>query len=980
MAASDLKEMVAAVQGECLPAVWSRGVSLARRKAVAGESRGGAEWSFRVRLPNDTIAPRVILYPEDQEWDCDCDGPTDPCEHVAACAIMAGDPISAEELFSDTARMRSIRYEFRKDKRGLRLDRRLMAGEQSREIEASLEELLSGPDANPDFEPSESDIRIDLLLGGDGGWVPRDRLGKILRSLVGVEEVFVEGRKVRASTTPVRPSATVTDRGGDSVELRIEVSPEVSDRLAPGLVCVGDTLRPMAEGLRFGQSWEALPYRRRFGPDKIGDLVERILPALEKESDLHLAAKNLPARDNHLEPWIQFTLENTDQGLDVLPRLVYGRPPVARLEDGKLRLFGKVAPARRAAAEKSLILRLRSELNLVDGRWAHFSAADGARFLSEIQSFDSTSNGAAAGGAAVPAIDLVPRVLAGEGSDPDEFAVVFQESAGRTSAPENAVDAEVVLSAWRQGLEVVPLPQGGFGKLPSGWLREQGLLLEDFLAAKAANDGAAPRSAITLMRGLCEVLDTPPPFYLRRDSDLAGPSAREGPDLPSGFRGILRTYQSEGVAWLERLREAGLGAVLADDMGLGKTVQALCAVRGRTLVICPRSVIHNWVREAETFVPGKTVCLYHGPQRDLVAADLTLTTYATLRRDEAVLGEVFWDSIVLDEAQAIKNPDSQSARAAYALQGKFRLSLSGTPVENRLDELWSQMHFTNPGFLGGRSSFADRYEKPIMAGDGAAIERLRDRLEPFLLRRLKKDVAADLPPRTETTLFCELDADERALYEALRSVARGEVTQKLAAGGNVLSAFEVLLRLRQAACHTGLLPGSESQRSSKVEALVGALGDVVSGGHKALVFSQWTQFLDRIESSVAGAGLSSVRLDGSTRDRAAVVDQFQNDPDTSVFLISLQAGGSGLNLTAADHVFLMDPWWNPAVEQQAADRAHRIGQDRPVMVYRLVSKDTVEERVLALQEQKRGLADAALAGGGLQGAAVSRAEILGLLA
>jgi len=390
-------------------------------------------------------------------------------------------------------------------------------------------------------------------------------------------------------------------------------------------------------------------------------------------------------------------------------------------------------------------------------------------------------------------------------------------------------------------------------------------------------------------------------------------------------------------------------------------------------------VIHNWAREAATFVPDRSVCLYHGAGREIVPADLTLTTYATLRRDAVALSAEVWDAIVLDEAQAIKNPESQVAQAAFGLRAEFRLSLSGTPVENRLDELWSQMHFTNPGFLGGRSNFSARYEKPILAGDATALARLRARLEPFVLRRLKKDVAADLPPRTETTLYSELAEDERETYEALRANSRREIGARFSNGGNVMSALEALLRLRQAACHRGLLPGVEAAGSSKVEALLGALGDVVAGGHKALVFSQWTQFLDRIESSVGAAGLSSVRLDGATRDRAAVVDRFQNDPDVPVFLISLQAGGTGLNLTSADHVFFMDPWWNPAVEQQAADRAHRIGQDRPVMVYRLVSKDTVEERVLALQERKRGLADAALAAGGLSGSAVTRDEILALL-
>ena len=971
--------MVAAVQEESLPAVWSRGVGLARKGAVAGEARSDQEWCFRVRLPGDAIAPRVILYPLDAEWDCDCDGAMDPCEHVAACAIACGDPAGLDRLFAEEERMGAVRYEFRKNRRGLLLERRLVAGARSRDIDHSLAELLEGPNAEPGFEPTGPDVSVDLLLARSGGIVAPERVSKVLQALVGVEGVFVEGRPVRVSMEAVRPLSVVVDRGSDGVELRVE-SPSVSaERLAPGVVCMDNVLRPTADGVRFGRRWEKLPYRRHFGRAQLADLVARILPDLEKETELQVQATNLPSAGRSLPPWVEFTIESREDGLDVFPCLVYGRPPLARLKDGKLRLSGDVVPLRQEAAENALVLRLRSELNLVAGRWAHFSADDGARFLSELRAFDPGLREEGRGGGksvAEHAVALLPRAPGSGFDDLQEDFLVFAPAEGAAGGD---VGIEAVLKCWREGGDVVPLPGGGFGELPAGWLSRNGQLLEDLMAARTASGGRISGATKILLREIHESLDAPPPFLLSEDSGLGGAVPAEPLELPDGFEGSLRGYQAAGVAWLERLRRAGLGGVLADDMGLGKTVQALCAIRGRSLVVCPRSVIHNWAREAATFTPEHSICLYHGPGRRLIGADLTLTTYATLRRDAEVLGSVVWDSIVLDEAQAIKNPDSQIAQAAYGLQGSFRLSLSGTPVENRLDELWSQMHFANPGFLGGRSSFATRYEKPILAGDDAAVARLRARLEPFVLRRLKQDVASDLPPRSETTLFTELDAGERETYESLRAAARSELVAKVSSGGNVMSALEVLLRLRQAACHRGLLPGVEAAESSKVEALLGALEDAVAGGHKALVFSQWTQFLDRIESSVSAAGISSVRLDGATRDRGAVVDRFQTDPAIGVFLISLQAGGTGLNLTAADHVFFMDPWWNPAVEQQAADRAHRIGQDRPVMIYRLVSKDTVEERVLALQERKRGLADAALAGAGLSGAAVTREEILALL-
>ena len=609
----------------------------------------------------------------------------------------------------------------------------------------------------------------------------------------------------------------------------------------------------------------------------------------------------------------------------------------------------------------------------------HFAPADAAELLTKLESFDDGRTAHARRRSAVSGrrVGLVPRIVRQDG----EILLVFEPvgAAGNGGAA-TRIDANAVVSAWRDGIGLVPLGDGTFGSVPSGWLQRYGHLVADLLAARAENDGRTPLAAMPLVGELCEAMETPPPMDLERIQSLLDDKPAVAPTL-AGFRGELRGYQSAGVAWLTRLRDAGLGAVLADDMGLGKTIQALCVLRGATLVVCPRSVIHNWTKETERFRPDLDVALYHGPARKLTDADVTLTTYATLRNDAEILGEVDWDCVVLDEAQAIKNPDSQVARAAYGLRGAFRLSLSGTPIENRLDELWSQMHFVNRGLLGGRRDFGERYEKPMLAGDAALTERLRRRIKPFLLRRLKREVATELPPRTDAILYCELDTDERALYDAVRLAARADVVRELTEGASVMAAFEALLRLRQAACHSGLLPDRDAQTSSKVEALCDALEDAVADGHKALVFSQWTSLLDRVEPHLDSRSIAFTRLDGKTRDRGAVVDTFQDPAGPPVLLISLKAGGTGLNLTAADHVFLLDPWWNPAVEEQAADRAHRIGQDRPVMVYRLVAKDTVEERVLDLQRRKREIADAALspdAAAGL-GGAITREDILALL-
>ena len=334
--------------------------------------------------------------------------------------------------------------------------------------------------------------------------------------------------------------------------------------------------------------------------------------------------------------------------------------------------------------------------------------------------------------------------------------------------------------------------------------------------------------------------------------------------------------------------------------------------------------------------------------------------------------------MVLDEAQAIKNPDSQVARAAYSLHANFRLALTGTPIENRLDELWSQFHFLNRGLLGGRQAFQERYARPIANGQPGAAASLREKLIPFVLRRRKREVAPDLPPRTDVVLHCLLSDSERVVYDTVRAATLANVVALLDAGGSVLAALEALLRLRQACCHPGLLPGQTASTSTKLTVLLERLEEAVADGHKALVFSQWTALLDRIEPHLRVARMAFTRLDGTTRDRASVVRHFQDEAGPPIMLVSLRAGGTGLNLTAADHIFILDPWWNPAVEDQAADRAHRIGQTRPVLVYRLVAQDTVEERILALQDRKRALADAAL-GGADRAAALTREDLLTLL-
>ena len=443
---------------------------------------------------------------------------------------------------------------------------------------------------------------------------------------------------------------------------------------------------------------------------------------------------------------------------------------------------------------------------------------------------------------------------------------------------------------------------------------------------------------------------TPPPRPLRHH--------------PPHSRPRCAPTSSEGLDWLRFLRDHGLHGVLADEMGLGKTVQALAVLVDTphphpSLVVAPTSVLPNWVAEASKFAPSLKVLAWHGPQRDpdaIAHADVVVTTYALLRRDRDRLTARAWTYAILDEAQFIKNPASKVARAARALHAQHRLALTGTPLENDLLELWSLFAFLLPGYLGRRTHFQPRYR----GATPEVLAELNQRLRPFVLRRRKLDVAPQLPPRTHTTLHVELSQPERRLYQSVHQTVVRAIRDKDADHARTPARIllEGLTRLRQACCDPALLPFSEARRvhrSSKLDALMRELLRALSVGSRCLVFSQWVRLLDQVSTRLTAENIAHLRLQGDTRDRGTVVAQFQADDGPPVFLISLKAGGTGLNLTAADVVFHLDPWWNPAAEDQATDRAHRIGQSKPVTVVRLVAADTVEQRIVALQESKRKL-------------------------
>ncbi|MEY4178743.1 MAG: hypothetical protein RLY70_2317 [Planctomycetota bacterium] len=590
---------------------------------------------------------------------------------------------------------------------------------------------------------------------------------------------------------------------------------------------------------------------------------------------------------------------------------------------------------------------------------------------------------------------------------------------GKLDFDGESVELPAVLSAIRRGDGFVTLGDGTTGMLPMEWLAKFGPIAElaergeeeeglKFLPSQALLLDSLLESAAADEVGIDER------FAEWRES-LRSFRGFAPKAAPAGFQGSLRAYQETGLGWMHGLRELSLGGCLADDMGLGKTVQVLALLESRrqamaatpderlpSLVVAPKSLVFNWAEEAKRFAPNLRVLQFTGNERVFVRDhlreyDLILTTYGTLRRDVQILKRIQFDYAILDEAQAIKNASSQSAKSCRLIHARHRLAMTGTPIENHLGELWSLFEFINPGMLGMSSAFqrlakSARVADAESAADGPANDpaddtdhgtatgmtdgtanagaggnvrsALAQALRPFILRRTKKQVLTELPERTEQTLYCEMESDQRRLYNELKNHYRAVLLKTVQSRGMAkakIHVLEALLRLRQVACHPALVDSKNADvESAKLETLMEKLGEIISENHKALVFSQFTSLLSLVRERLDNEGIPYEYLDGQTADRQARVERFQKDPNLPLFLISLKAGGQGLNLTAADYVFILDPWWNPAVEAQAVDRAYRIGQTRHVFAYRLICRDTIEEKILEMQAAKRAVADAIL--------------------
>jgi len=551
---------------------------------------------------------------------------------------------------------------------------------------------------------------------------------------------------------------------------------------------------------------------------------------------------------------------------------------------------------------------------------------------------------------------------------------------------DQTVPIDKIWKAWTQGKRYVQLKDGSYTSLPESWLERLGHKLR----ALGYDPDKPPQKRFKQFEApvLDKLLDDLPDvttdsFWNRLREKIHSFEQIVPLKAPAQLNASLRPYQLQGLSYLNFLREYGFGGILADEMGLGKTVQTLSFIqhmvekghREPNLIVVPTSVLPNWDREAQKFVPNLKRLIVYGAKREslfkkIAESHLVVTTYALLRRDLDELLNFEFNSIILDEAQNIKNPNTITARAVRRLHGKARLCLSGTPIENNLFELWSLFEFLMPGFLGSQNSFQRGIVKPIKDGDEETLSYLRGRVKPFILRRTKAEVAQDLPPKVENTQYCALIDEQAELYAQLAKKLRDQVLKDVDQKGmakSQMSILDALLKLRQICCHPRLLkldmPGMNTNLpSGKFDTFKDLVTDIVEEGHKVLVFSQFVQMLHIIRSWLQLEQTPFAYLDGSSKDRFEQVDRFNDDPDIPIFLISLKAGGTGLNLTSADYVIHYDPWWNPAVENQATDRTHRIGQKRQVFAYKLICSNTVEEKILKLQEMKKGIADAIIPG------------------
>jgi superfamily II DNA or RNA helicase len=930
------------IQKKALPGVWAQGLKLARERSVQLDQTTSGELRLRVKAGARAVASQVTLWPDEDDAFCDCGSEIEPCIHVVACVIALKNQW-IEASLENESKAPLLEYHFIRTPQGLRLERMLRTGERSTAFRENLLSYVggvrSGRLSSAEIPATQADLKVDALLRAlPEGLIPESESLRLMSALSECARIYLDSAPIRVAAQVLRPEIELLDeRGGVRVRRKSESTD--TERFPNAIARRGDTLYALARASLTSSARACLSAQGVFFEvSDLPDFLTSTLPELENHVRVDRVNVTLPELQK-LPGRLRFHLEETEPGTCLaVAHIVYGDPPVAEVIGEKLRVLNpKILPERDAAIERKLSLQALEQFGMTLNRSVRLEASEALKLREKIRGFEvigRAAQGFELEGALNPAYS-------------HEEGLHFRTSSGKK------VGYLEVAGAFDQGQSHLRLSSGSWAKLPTEGWSELRAEAERLLLLQPDKNPIARFALASLVPPNSRELDLDP--VLRQ---LMSPPK----ELPIQTSVELRSYQKQGVAWLHSLEN--FGALLADDMGLGKTLQALCVLRGRTLVVAPSSILNQWKREAERFRADLKVSVFHGSLRDWSEdAQIVITSYGLLRQQTERFTAEEWDYVLLDEAHTIKNPESQTAQSAFQLRARTRIALTGTPIENRLDDLWSLFHFLAPTLLPPRAEL-----KPAIA---------RARTAPFILRRTKAQVAKELPPKTEIEIEVELSSEERRFYQSILAASQLELEN-----ASPLSLLEALLRLRQACCDPTLVPGAPeaffdpSFRSSKLTTALEHLRTTVSEGHRTLVFSQWTSLLDRMESLLAQEGISTTRLDGSTQDRDAVVTQFQAQDGPPVFLISLKAGGVGLNLTRADHVLLLDPWWNPTSEAQAADRAYRIGQEKPVFVYRLITENTVESHVRALQDEKVKLSLALLEGTDL---APTREDLIALI-
>lgn len=922
----ELDALYSRVQKITKSGIWSKGVAWARSGSVTLLTKNDAEFLFSVKPPEATLAVKVQVWPEEDDFYSDCEEP-EPCAHTVAALVAFQNrecKSAAEKLNHSLCYVLEFIADDHLSKQG-RLVLQRYYGEPRRLFRGSLVSHIGGQKTGRVTEPwliaTRTDLQIDEILQEYRGrlldrafWY---RITPLLSEQGSLVLRLAEGElPVKLNQQILSPRVSLK-RQGRQYQLKLWRHESVEQTIGGVFAKTNDSLQfihqpQLQEQERSYLSEQGALFSK---PSEIEFLFGQLLPRLREEKfQIEFNPEDVPNFVN-VKPQLKLVVESlSGLHLGVVARLEYPEET-----GGKETIFFK----RDLVAENSLKQMAFSKLGLRTNEYYKFQNAEAAEFLGKIKSTQDDTQ------------DL-------------SIAVANLRSASVLDLVSKILDANAEKLTLGDRTKIIPVEQLAFRKLRSIF--------------PEALDRAMPR--------------------------------------PLGFRGELRNYQTQGVAWILEAFSAGLGIILADDMGLGKTIQALAALRGPALIVCPTSLIWTWESQILKFREDLQPRIFHGAMRSIVFKnelsenEVVITSYGLLRQDVLALSSPLWRTVVFDESQFLRNRETKVFQAALTLSAQNRIGLTGTPIENKVDDLRAQLEVLNPD-----------------------LPQVFTHAKQLLLRRNRNDVLKELPPLTENRVLVELSDGERELYDALLLSVKKEVLDELgevdasAIDSKKLSLFTILehfLRLRQAACHPGLLPPSLAKlwqapkadeneeeletssvgTSSKVKALMELLNESQNppeNRKKVILFSQWTSFLDLLEKEI-GLKYSTqqiLRLDGSTRDRNFIVKEFQENPERTILLMSLKAGGVGLNLTAAEHVFLMDPWWNPAVEDQAIARAHRMGQTKPVFVHRLITRGTVEERVGQIQSEKRDrLAEifaSTDAGGESPGATPSRAVLSEIL-